>query len=100
MISLRPLKDFRFPVLAECINPDVFQGKTLNEIETLQVWEGNKQKKLGELFKIDEVKTENQPDNPAIAVYGDVSKVRRIGLGMKSGEITINGDAGMHLGKR
>ena len=99
MISLRPLGDFRFPILAERISPDVFQGKTLNEIQALQVWEGNKQKKLGELFKIDEVKTEDQPENPAIAVYGDVSKVRRIGLGMKSGEITINGDAGMHLGE-
>jgi formylmethanofuran dehydrogenase subunit C len=99
MISLRPLKDFTFPILAECISPDVFQAKTLTEIEALQVWEGNKQKKLGNLFKVDEAKTENQPESPAIAVYGNVSKVRRIGLGMKSGEITINGDAGMHLGE-
>jgi formylmethanofuran dehydrogenase subunit C len=99
MISLRPLRDFRFPVLAECISPDVFQGKTLKEIEVLEVWEGNKQKRLSELFKVDEVKTENQPENPVISVNGDVGKVRRIGLGMKSGEITINGDAGMHLGE-
>ena len=99
MINLRPLRNFRFPVLAECISPDVFQGKTLNEIEALQVWEGNKQKTLGQLFKVEEVNTENQPDNPAIAVYGDVSKVRRIGLRMKSGEIIINGDVGMHLGE-
>ena len=99
MISLRPLKDFRSPILAECINPDDFQGKTLNEIEALQVWEGNKQRRLGELFKIDEAKDKNEPDNPAISVYGDVCKVRRIGLGMKSGEITINGDVGMHLGE-
>lgn len=99
MINLRPLKDFRFPVLAECISPDVFQGKTLSEIEVLEIWEGNKRKTLSELFKIDEVKTENQLENPAIAIYGDVSKVRRIGLGMKSGEITINGNTGMHLGE-
>jgi formylmethanofuran dehydrogenase subunit C len=99
MISLRPLRNFRFPVLAECISPEVFQGKTLREIEVLEVWEGNKQKKLSELFRIDEVKTENQQESLAIAVHGDVSKVRRIGLGMKSGEITINGDAGMHLGE-
>jgi len=99
MINLRTLRDFRFPILAECISPDVFQGKTLAEIEVLQVWEGNKQKKLGELFKIDEIKAENQSENQAIAVYGDVGKVRRMGLGMKTGEITINGEAGMHLGE-
>jgi formylmethanofuran dehydrogenase subunit C len=99
MISLCPLKDFRFPVQAECVNPDVFREKSLNEIKSLRVWEGNKQKKLGEIFKIEEVKMENKPDNPVISVCGDVSKVRRIGLGMKSGEITINGDAGMHVGE-
>jgi len=99
MINLRPLRNFRFPVLAECITPNVFQEKTLAEIEVLRVWEGNKQKKLDELFKVDEVKAEDQPENAAIAVYGDVSKVRRIGLGMKTGEITINGEVGMHLGE-
>jgi formylmethanofuran dehydrogenase subunit C len=99
MISLHPQKDFRFPVQAECISPDVFLGKSLSEIEALQVWEGNKQKKLGELFKVDEVKTENQPHIPAVSICGDVGKVRRIGLGMKNGVITIDGDAGMHLGE-
>jgi formylmethanofuran dehydrogenase subunit C len=99
MTSLRPLRDFKFPVLAECISPDAFQGKTLREIEALEVWEGNKRKKLSELFKIDEAKTEEQSESPAIAAYGDFSKVRRIGLGMKSGEITVNGNAGMYLGQ-
>ena len=68
-------------------------------MEALQVWEGNKQKKLGELFKIDEVKTGNDADIPALSISGDMSKVRRIGSGMKNGTITINGDAGMHLGE-
>jgi formylmethanofuran dehydrogenase subunit C len=99
MISMLPLRDFRFPILAQFISPDTFQGKTLPEIEALQVWEGNKQKKLSELFKLDEVNEENQTESVAIQVFGDVSKVRRIGSGMKSGEITINGDAGMHLGE-
>ena len=85
--------------MAECISPDVFQGKTLPEIEALQVWEGNKQRKLSELFKADEVKAESQTERVAVQVIGDVNKVRRIGLGMKSGEIIINGDVGMHLGE-
>jgi formylmethanofuran dehydrogenase subunit C len=99
MISLRPLRSLRFPVLAECISPDIFQGKTLTEIEALQILEGNKLKKLDEIFKVDEVETENKLDNQVIFTYGDFGKVRRIGLGMKRGEIIINGDAGMHLGE-
>ncbi len=99
MINLYPLKEFKFPIIAECINPDVFRDKTRQEIEGLKIWEGNKQKRLGELFKVEEIKTENQPDKTTITIRGDVSKLRRIGSCMKSGEMRIHGDAGMHLGE-
>lgn len=99
MINLQPVRESRFPILAECISPDVFQCKTCAEIGGLEIWEGNKQKKLGDLFKIDEVKTENQTADSIITILGDVSKLRRIGSGMKSGELIINGNVGMHLGE-
>jgi formylmethanofuran dehydrogenase subunit C len=96
MIVLTPLRQFRFPVMAECINPDMFQGKSVDEIASLSVWEGNKQKKLGELFKIEE----NSAETPSITINGNVEEVRRIGSGMKSGEIVVNGNVGMHLGEK
>jgi len=96
MITLTPLKKFQFPVQAECINPDVFQGKDTAEIARLPVYEGNKPRTLGELFKIEE----DNADTPSITINGDVSEVRRIGQGMKTGEILINGNAGMHLGEK
>lgn len=100
MIKLSPIKEFKYPVIAECINPDIFNGKTGEEIQKLEVWEGNKQKKLADLFKIEENKTENQPEKETvITVQGNLSEVRRIGAGMKSGEIAIHGDVGMHLGE-
>lgn len=96
MITLTCLKSFQFPIQAPCINPDVFLGKKVEEIAAFEVWEGNKQKKLGDLFKIEE-----SPDEPAkIVINGDVSRVRNIGLGMKNGEIIINGNAGMHTGEK
>ncbi len=96
MIALTPLKQFTFPVYAECINPDVFQGKDTAEIANLQVFEGNKPKRLGDLFKIEE---DNVP-TPNITINGEAGEVRRIGLGMKTGEIVISGNAGMHLGEK
>jgi len=99
MIKLSAVREFRYPIIAECVNPDVFNGKTREEIEGLEIWEGNKQKKLGELFKVEENTAENPQEKGAITIHGDASKVRRIGAGMKSGEITIYGDAGMHLGE-
>lgn len=99
MINIYPLKKFRFPIIAECINPDIFQGKTRKEIEELEIWEGNKQKRLGELFKVEETRKEQQQEKTTIAIYGDVSKVRRIGAYMTSGQIIIQGDVSMHLGE-
>ena len=99
MINLYPIRKFRFPIIAECINPDVFQHKNHKEIEELEIWEGNKQKRLGELFKVEENRKEQQQEKTIIAIYGDVSKVTRIGAYMTRGELTINGDVGMHLGE-
>jgi formylmethanofuran dehydrogenase subunit C len=96
MIVLAPLKKFQFPVMAECINPEGFKGKTVSEIAELSVWEGNKQKTLGDLFKIEETSAET----PSIIINGDTSEVRRVGTGMKNGEIVINGNIGMHLGEK
>jgi formylmethanofuran dehydrogenase subunit C len=99
MIKLSPLKEFKYPIIAECISPDVFNGKTREEIDKLKIWEGNKPKRLGELFKVEEIKTENLQETGTIIIQGGVGEVRRIGAKLKSGEITIYGDAGMHLGE-
>ncbi len=56
MIKLYPLKEFTLPVVAECINPDVFKGKGCEEIAKLKVWEGNKQRSLKELLKLKRTK--------------------------------------------
>jgi formylmethanofuran dehydrogenase subunit C len=96
MITLTPLSKVQFPVIAECINPDVFQGKSVPEIAALSIWEGNKKKKLGDLFKIEE----NTAETPNITINGDASEIRWVGYGMTSGEIVVNGNIGMHLGER
>ena len=96
MIALTPLRTFRFPIVAECVNPDVLQDKSKKEIAGLEVWEGNKKKRLDDIFKIEVTKA----NTPSITINGDVSKIRRIGMGMKNGEIVINGNAGMHLGEK
>jgi len=96
MITLTPLRRFQFPVMAECINPDVFQGKSVAEIAALEAWEGNRKKKLGDLFKI----KEDPAETPNITLTGDASEVRRVGIGMKNGEIVVNGNVGMHLGEK
>jgi formylmethanofuran dehydrogenase subunit C len=99
MIKLTPTREFTVPIIAECINPSVFKDKACKEIEELEVFEGNKQRNLRELFKVEEVETEAPPDCSTITIHGDLSKVRRVGAAMSSGEIIIKGDVGMHMGE-
>jgi len=64
----------------------------------LKLWEGNRQRNLGDLFHI-EGDGSATPEKLCIQVFGDVHKVRRIGAGMSAGEIVIHRDAGIHLGE-
>ena len=97
-ITLKPKYFFKVPVEAECISPDAFAGKTLEEIAKLKSWEGNKERNLGDLFHIDG-ESAAKPEVVAIKILGNVHKVRRIGSAMTAGEIFIQGDAGLHLGE-
>jgi formylmethanofuran dehydrogenase subunit C len=96
MITLAPLKKFQVPLMAACINPDIFQDKSVAEIAELTIYEGNRKEKLGDLFKIEA----DSAGTSSITINGDVSEVKQIGMGMNKGEIVINGNAGMHLGEK
>lgn len=96
MITLTALKNFDVPIVANTITPAKLKGKTVEEISNLQVTEGNRELKLKDLFKIEE----STAESPSITINGDLSKVKRIGEGMKSGEIVINGNVGMHTGEK
>jgi formylmethanofuran dehydrogenase subunit C len=90
---------FTIPVEAECINPNAFAGKfDIKEIAALKLWEGNRQRSLDELFNV-EGEVAAKPEEVNIQIFGDVHKVRRIGVGMSAGEIIIHGDAGLHTGE-
>lgn len=97
-MDLHPRYLFKVPVEAQCISPDVFAGKNLDEIAKLPLWEGNKQRTLGELFEI-EGEPSDKPENLSIHVHGEVQKVTRIGSGMSAGEVIVSRDVGVHLGE-
>jgi len=96
MITLTPKKIFDVPIQAPCITPENFAGKPLKEIATLPVTEGNRNLTLSDLFQI-----ELTPDSSNnITLNGECSKVKRVGQSMTTGEITINGNIGMHTGEK
>jgi formylmethanofuran dehydrogenase subunit C len=80
------------PLEAEVITPENFLGKSAAAIAALPVMHGNEAALLGDFFMIDGDGTAE------VVLNGDLSRVKNIAARMKQGKVTINGDAGMHLG--
>ncbi len=95
-ITLKPKGQIGIMVEADVINPDIFAGKSRDEIEQLLVWQGPAQIPLSRFFDVD-ICGEGSADT-AIIIDGDVSRVKHIGHGMKTGKIEVHGSAGMHIG--
>ncbi|MDD1749644.1 MAG: formylmethanofuran dehydrogenase subunit C [Methanothrix sp.] len=96
-ILLRLKGSIGIMIEAEVISPDIFAAKKKEEIEELIVWQGPEKLPLAEFFDVD-VSGAGSPEETNILIEGDVSRVKRIGHGMKAGSIEIHGSAGMHLG--
>jgi formylmethanofuran dehydrogenase subunit C len=80
------------PLEAEVIAPDVFAPLPHAEVRALPVFLGKRQCRLDEFFDVEGDGSEE------ILIRGDAGRVRWIGRGMMRGRITVEGDAGMHLG--
>lgn len=93
MLRLKYISTTSVPVEAECLTPDHLGGKSLAEIHGLPVQHGNQQVPLGEFFQV-----EGNADDRAIVIEGDCGRVKWIGAGMTTGQITVHGNVGMHLG--
>jgi len=90
-------KILEVPVDASRLCPNYIAGKSEEEINKTEIWEGNQRTKLGKIF---DVKGDpgDDPKEVKIKITGEVSKVRRIGQKMDGGAIQIVGDVSMHLG--
>ncbi|NOZ58557.1 MAG: formylmethanofuran dehydrogenase subunit C [Euryarchaeota archaeon] len=96
-VVLTPKEQPPYGLIAECISCDVFAGRSIEEIEALPVYYGNRQGKLGDFFDV-----AGEPADKAgelrIIIEGDVTKTRWIGRDMSAGEIVIKGSADMYVG--
>lgn len=98
-IFIKPKYDFKVPIDASAISPNEFSGKSLEEIKVIKIWEGNKEKTIGDLFII-KGNADSEIKNIKIILEGKFSKVRRIGSNMSDGEIIIKGSVGFYLGEK
>jgi len=98
LVTLYQKSSFRVPVDAENVTPDAFAGKSVNEIKSLHLWEGNHRRALSDLFKVD-CEEGVCGEDVNIQIVGDLTKVKRLGARMSRGRIVVEGSVGMRLGE-
>jgi formylmethanofuran dehydrogenase subunit C len=97
IVKLIPSKVPELYLETEHISPDVFAGKTAQQIGELHVHMGNQTYKLSDYFTI-EGKGGATAADTKIVIAGDVSKVKYIGMKMTAGEVEVLGNADMYVG--
>jgi formylmethanofuran dehydrogenase subunit C len=83
------------PLEVEGVTPDQTLGKSLGEIERMEVCCGNQKGALADFFRV-----RGSAEDGAIHWQGDLSGVHWIGAGMTRGAMRIDGPAGRHVGSR
>ncbi len=82
------------PVEGESLRPDAFGTLSMADVARQSLPVGNGSAEIGELFAI-----EGDTGDGQLVLEGDLRPIRRIGLGMTSGELTIHGDVGSGAGQ-
>ena len=96
-IVLTPRGFSSIPIEADVISPDVFAGKTLQEIRNLPIYYGNEEVPMKEYIHA-QGKVADKPEQQNIVIDGDARHIKQIGSRMTAGRIVVQGWAGMHLG--
>src|SRR6478672_8641429 len=81
------------PLEVEGITPNAVRGKSLAEIEKLEVFEGNVKSRLADYFSVS-----GDASDEVHEWEGDLSGVHWLGTKMQSGKIVIPGHGGRHIG--
>lgn len=92
-LTMRPRDKPHLPIEAEVIIPENFIGT-----KDLFVFEGNKKRRLEEIFTVRKEGNVNSPEKIVVTIRGDTGRVKRVGEYMSSGSILIEGNIGMHCG--
>lgn len=97
MITFTPRRRFSVPVDAGIITPDALASKTMDEINAFPVFEGNRRRKVAELFRVECDAASS--DDATVRLVGDLTHLKRVGANMSCGRILVEGSVGMRLGE-
>jgi formylmethanofuran dehydrogenase subunit C len=92
-LQLTYTADTTIPVEIEGLTPEALRDRSLDEIHRWEIFHGNRNVPLGEMFHV-----EGDPRDMTWDMHGNLAGVHWIGAHMREGSIHIHGPAGRHLG--
>jgi formylmethanofuran dehydrogenase subunit C len=98
IVDLRLTREPQLPLEAECLRPDTLTNVSLEEIYALPLLYGNQTIEAGEFLRGDIKETEKDGSGVTLILRGDFRRVKRLGQGMRCGELIVEGSAGFHTG--
>ncbi|HIQ32839.1 MAG TPA: formylmethanofuran dehydrogenase subunit C, partial [Methanothermococcus okinawensis] len=93
-VILKLKEDITVPVELDALLPEKMEGMDVEEIKDIEIPQGRTTVKVGDLFEVEI----EESDIPKMTIKNSSFKLKRVGEGMTTGEIVIEGDVGMHLG--
>jgi len=97
ILTPKPVEKATISVQAEAITPDNFAGKSIEEIESMLIYFGNKPIPIKDYLTVEGTPSDNA-EEIKIVIDGSVPRLKRVGEKMSTGEILIKGDIDMHVG--
>jgi formylmethanofuran dehydrogenase subunit C len=81
------------PLEVEGIVPEAIRDSSVDEIQRLETFHGNRPTELGEFFRV-----LGDPSDLRMRWFGDLTGVHWVGAKMGGGEIIVEGNVGRHVG--
>jgi formylmethanofuran dehydrogenase subunit C len=98
IIDLHLAREPQLPLEAEQLRPDLLASASLAELYTLPLLYGNQIVETGEFLQGEIQEEKEEVSSVTLILRGDFKRVKRLGQGMQSGELIIEGSSGFHTG--
>ncbi|MDO5825047.1 MAG: formylmethanofuran dehydrogenase subunit C [Methanosphaera sp. rholeuAM130] len=97
-IEITMKESVKIPLEFDNVLPELLYDKSIDEIEDTLLYQGNRQKKLSEFFKIDIRGSCEDASDCKLVINGKLDRIKYIANKMSCGMIIANGDVDLHAG--
>ncbi len=97
-IRLSLKRQVKIPLEFDNVLPELLYDKSMDKLNDVIVYQGNRKKKLNEFFDVEVEGSADKPCDCKVIINGELGRIKYIGNEMSCGIIIANGDVDLHAG--